>query len=103
MEQLTLFELMQQVSDFPCDDCVFDVHGCCSHIENEECFCVMGSFQIKNSAIICPACGHTMDVVQMEFGSDGAQCNCGIRKIFNNKGNRMSAFELWKLGRLVGK
>lgn len=60
MEQMTLFELMQQVSDFPCDDCVFDAHGCCSHIENEECFCVMGSFQIKNSAIICPACGHSL-------------------------------------------
>jgi outer membrane lipoprotein-sorting protein len=39
-------------------------------------------------------------IAKAVYGEAG---NCGIRKIFNNKGNRMSAFELWKLGRLVGK
>lgn len=40
MEQITIFDLMEQHSDFPCDDCVFDKCNCCSHIENEECYCV---------------------------------------------------------------
>lgn len=101
MEQMTLFETMMQVSDFPCDDCVFDEYGCCCHVENEECFCVLGSFQIKHSAIICPDCGREMEVVQAEFGSDGARCKCGLQKIFRNQGNRLSALQLWKQGRLV--
>lgn len=102
MEQLTLFDLMEQQSDFPCDNCVFDQCGRCVHVENEECYCVMGSFQIKLKDIICPRCGEQMDVIQNVFGDDGAQCSCGMRKIFKNKGNRLTAFELWKQGRLVG-
>lgn len=31
MEQISLFDLMRQQSDFPCDDCVFNRHGCCQH------------------------------------------------------------------------
>ena len=102
MEQLTIFDLMQQQSDFPCDNCVFDRQGRCVHIEDEECFCVRGSFQIKPSAIICPKCGRTMEVRQSDYGSDWAVCKCGTVKIFNNKGNRLSAFELYEQGRLIG-
>lgn len=102
MLQMTLFDLMEQHSDFPCDNCVFDKHGCCSHIEDEECFCVRGSFQIKPSEVICPQCGKEMRVLQSNFGNDGAVCACGMHKIFNNQGNRLSAYDLWKQGRLVG-
>lgn len=102
MEQMTLFELMQPKSDFPCDDCVFDKNGCCSHIENEECWCVLGSFQIRSGAITCPSCRKTMEVMQSEFGSDWAKCHCGTVKIFGNQGNRPSALELYKAGRLIG-
>lgn len=76
MEQLTLFDLMEQRSDFPCDNCVFDRCGRCVHVENEECYCVMGSFQIKLKDIICPRCGERMEVIQSVFGDDGAQCSC---------------------------
>lgn len=102
MQQLTLFDLMQQESDFPCYNCVFDRHGCCNHVEDAECYCVRGSFQIKPSQIICPQCGREMQVVQNNFGRDGAVCSCGTVKVFDNQGNRPTAFELWKRGLLVG-
>lgn len=102
MEQITIFDLMEQESTFPCDCCVFDKKGCCAHIVDEECFCVRGSFRIKPKDIICPQCGKTMEVMQSTFGSDAAQCRCGMVKIFNNRGNRKTAFELWKEGRLIG-
>lgn len=102
MEQITIFDLMEQHSDFPCDDCVFDKCNCCSHIENEECYCVRGSFQIKHSQVICPNCGKTMKVIQSDFQSDWAKCRCGTVKIFKNLGNRPGALDLFKQGRLVG-
>lgn len=103
MEQITIFDLMEQRSDFPCDDCVFDKCNCCSHIENEECYCIRGSFQIKHSQVICPECGREMEVRQNDFDSDFAVCRCGLNKIFNNRGNRPSALELFLQGRLVGQ
>lgn len=102
MEQITIFELIAQESDFPCSNCVFDKKGTCDHIEDNEFFCVRGSFQIKLNEIICPQCGKEMEVHQSTFDSDAAKCRCGLVKIFNNRGNRKSAFELWKEGRLIG-
>ena len=102
MQQMTLFDLLEQESDFPCNNCVFDKKGRCSHIEDEECFCVRGSFQIRPRDIVCPQCGKTMEVTQSCFGSDGARCRCGAVKVFNNRGNRKTALELWREGRLVG-
>lgn len=104
MEQLTLFSLMEQKSDFPCDDCVFEkCGGVCGHIEGEDFCCVRGSFRVRHSAIACPNCGRKMEVVQADFQSDWAKCRCGTVKIFNNRGNRPTALELYKAGRLVGR
>ena len=102
-EQLSLFDHIRQGNDFPCDDCVFDKHGCCSHIQNEDYFCVQGSFRVRHSQIICPSCGKQMDLIQSDFGNDGAKCRCGTHKIFNNRGNRPTALELWRQGLLIGR
>lgn len=95
MEQISLFDLMLQQSDFPCDDCVFDKHGCCQHDQDENFYCVLGSFQIKHSSVICPRCGRTMTVRQSDVGSDWAQCKCGLTKIFRNQGNRPSCMDAY--------
>lgn len=76
MEQLTLFDLMEQQSDFPCDNCVFDRCGRCVHVENEECYCVMGSFQIKLKDIICPHCGELMDACGKRVCSSEEHWGC---------------------------
>lgn len=102
MEQITIFDLMEQESGFPCDCCIFDKKGCCSHISDEDFFCVLGSFRIKPEDTRCTQCGKTMEVIQRSFDSDAAQCRCGLVKIFNNRGNRKTSFELWKEGRLIG-
>lgn len=102
MEQLSLFSLMPQRSDFPCDDCVFDRHGCCNHIQDEEIYCVQGSFRITHEQAVCPNCGKTMEINQSDFGSDGGRCICGLHKIFNNRGNRPTALELFNAGWLIG-
>ena len=41
---------------------------------DENFYCVLGSFQIKHSSVICPKCGRTMTVRQSDVGSDWAQC-----------------------------
>ena len=102
MEQLTLFDLMEQRSDFPCDNCVFDRCGRCVHVENEGVLLRDGQLPDQAEGHYLPALRERMEVIQSVFGDDGAQCSCGMRKIFNNKGNRLTAFELWKQGRLVG-
>lgn len=100
MEQLSLFDM---VDDFPCHNCYFNQRGCCAHIQTAEIFCVRGSFQVKPSQTLCPDCGKPMNVMQSDFGKDGASCpRCGTRVIFNNQGNRPSAFELYKRGELIG-
>lgn len=102
MEQLTLFALMQPKDDFPCSNCIFDKCECCHHIEDEDFFCVRGSFQIRPEQLICPQCGKLMEVHQSDMGSDFGICKCGMHRIFNNQGNRLGAFELWRRGQLVG-
>ena len=95
MEQISLFDLL---SYFPCDDCVFDKDGCCQHVQDEHFCCVHGSFRIKYSSLICPACGRTMTVRQSDVGNDWAECKCGLTRIFRNKGNRvsnMTAYGKW--------
>ena len=44
-----------------------------------------------------------MEVRQSDFDRDFAVCRCGLNKIFNNRGNRPSALELFLQGRLVGR
>lgn len=95
VEQLSLFSDVPEESDFPCNDCVFNAKNCCNHITDEECFCVMGSFRIRHSQVVCPQCGKTMDVRQSDFGNDYAVCICGLTKSFKNRGNRPTAFELY--------
>lgn len=95
VEQLCLFDDATERSDFPCNDCVFNIKNCCNHITDQDCFCVMGSFRIKRSQAVCPECGKTMDVRQSDMGSDYAVCTCGITKIFKNRGNRLTALELY--------
>ena len=102
MQQLSLFALVQEQSDFPCYNCVFDRNGRCGHIQDAECYCVRGSFQITHEQAICPDCGKAMEIVQSDFGSDGGKCSCGTHKVFNNRGNRPTALELFKAGRLIG-
>lgn len=101
-EQLSLFDLFKKENTFPCDDCVFSKNGVCTHIETKDCFCVLGSFQVKHRQTICPKCGKQMEVTQSDFGNDGANCKCGTRKIFNNRGNRPTAMELFRRGELYG-
>lgn len=100
MEQLSLFDM---VDDFPCHNCYFNRRGRCDHIQTAEIFCVRGSFQVKLSQTFCPVCGKPMNVIQSDFGNDGASCpRCHTSIIFNNQGNRPSAFQLFKCGELIG-
>jgi DNA-directed RNA polymerase subunit RPC12/RpoP len=101
-EQLSLFDLFEKKSDFPCDDCVFCEKGCCAHVQGPECYCVLGSFQVKRSQALCPRCGKKMEITQSDFGNDGANCRCGTRVIFKNRGNRPTAMELFRRGELYG-
>ena len=103
MEQMSIYDFIME-SGLPCDDCLFDNRGCCDHVIGEECFCVGGSFQIRRKHLRCEACGGRIDIRQMEFGSDFGVCKrCGQTVIFNNQGNRKSAYELWREGRLRGE
>lgn len=88
--------------DFPCNDCAFDVHGVCSHIEDEGTHCILGDFRIRRDDLKC-SCGKTMQLLDPQpFGSDGAKCSCGRMTIFNNQGHRLGWLEAWRKGLVIG-
>lgn len=95
--QMTIFDMLQQETGFPCDDCVFDKQGCCDHLETPDVFCVDGSFQVKHESTACE-CGGTYQIRQSEFGSDWGVCRCGSHKIFRNQGNRLGYMEAYRAG-----
>lgn len=96
-EQLTIFDMIQQETGFPCDDCVFDERGGCDHLQTPDAFCVNGSFRISHRSLLC-TCGGTYQIRQSEFGSDWGVCRCGSHKIFRNQGNRLGYMEAYRQG-----
>lgn len=95
--QMTIFDMLQQETGNPCDDCVFDKQGCCDHLETPDVFCVDGSFQVTHGSTACE-CGGTYQIRQSEFGSDWGVCRCGSHKIFRNQGNRLGYMEAYRAG-----
>ena len=95
MEQMTIFDYMSTKS--VCDGCVFHIDGACSHISGTDFGCIKGSFKIRKSKTKCPECGCMVEVRQARLGSDYAICRkCKKQIEFKNKGNRKTAFEMWK-------
>lgn len=47
IEQFNLFDkIKEQLSDFPCDNCKYDVLGCCNYNDTTDDYCVMGDKQV---------------------------------------------------------
>lgn len=97
MHQMTIFDYVSTKS--VCDNCVFFADGECGHISGADFWCEKGSFKIRRTKAKCPECGNKVEVRQVRLGDDYAFCwKCKKHITFGNKGNRKTAFEMWKAG-----
>ena len=95
MQQMTISDYMAKKT--VCSGCIFLKEGVCSHISGSDFGCEKGSFKIRQSKAKCPECGNKVEIRQTKLGGDYAICRkCHKQITFNNKGNRKTAFEMWK-------
>ena len=55
MNQITIFDLIEENEPFPCDTCRYNEKGCCSYNEPLGRYCVMGNAYEK-AAPVFPGC-----------------------------------------------
>lgn len=45
--QMHLFDFIERPkTGFPCDDCIYDIKGCCNYPDTKDDFCVMGDKRV---------------------------------------------------------
>lgn len=100
VDTATQMSIFDYISGSPeCGDCVFCENGECSHIKGQDFGCMYGSFRIPWSEAVCPECGQKLLIHQVRMGGDFAVCRkCDRHILFSNRGNRKTAFQLWKTG-----